>query len=168
MIALLVSFLIYWDPGPAEGYIVYQDGSLAGATFDTCLTVRPEGPGVYVYNVAACRGILQSEQSAPVVGSWEICQGFADYTWDAVIDSTGIRISIVTLPSPPEAWVIGPGVFICRADYNGDGAVTLPDLAAFGMYYRAGSELADLDGNGRVDLADFAVLGELYQWRRYY
>jgi hypothetical protein len=43
----------------------------------------------------------------------------------------------------------------CRADMDGDGALTLFDFLAYGVLYDLGSPLADFDGDGVLTIFDF-------------
>ena len=87
--------------------------------------------------------------------------------WD-LISAEGINDAgqIVGYGIPPgtsniSAFLLEP-VFVCGADFNGDGAVDTLDVLAFLNAWAAGDASADFNGDGTVNTLD--VLGFLNAW----
>ncbi len=52
--------------------------------------------------------------------------------------------------------------FVCRVDFDGDGALTVFDFLAFQNLFDAGDPLADLDGDGALTIFDFIQFQNLF------
>ncbi|MEQ9096165.1 MAG: GC-type dockerin domain-anchored protein [Phycisphaerales bacterium] len=72
------------------------------------------------------------------------------------INDEGIIVGNGTSPSgQPRAFVLVEGGLACRADMDGDGALTIFDFLAFQNLFDGGDARADFDGDGSLTIFDF-------------
>ncbi|MEK6701551.1 MAG: GC-type dockerin domain-anchored protein [Planctomycetota bacterium] len=68
----------------------------------------------------------------------------------SAIDDLGRICGWGTLDGMPMAYLL-----VCRADFNGDGAIDFFDYDAFVVAFEAGAPGADFDGDGAIDFFDY-------------
>jgi hypothetical protein len=137
-------------------------------------------------DVAVTSQTLYPENIAQVtvevlVDGQPIATGFAELTSGGMLYESGVLQGVFCTPmyepepgklfsefqfslTLPEGWYVVPES--CPGDLNGDGAVSLADLAQLLAHYGVTSEAAyedgDMDGDGDVDLSDLAALLAVY------
>ncbi len=105
--------------------------------------------------------------------SFRIDNGVRTDLFDLLVDLDGWT-SLLALDINDEGWIVGYGVHdnqlgrafvmipICRADFNGDGVLSILDFVALQVAFNAGDESADVNGDGVLNVLDFVAFQELF------
>ena len=116
-------------------YSEYTPGTLRDAAGNVIVSGQPAGSSTWIWQVTLAPGVYTFEASA----AYEVA--FDDGARQGDSATHVVDLSLRTLP--------------CRADFDGDGELTVFDFLAFQNAFAAGRSEADLDDDGELTIFDF-------------
>lgn len=115
-------------------YTEYTPGTLTDADGDVIVSGQPTGSSTWIWQVTLAPGVYTFEAGAAYEIAFDDGGRQGDSAWHTV------DLSLRVLP--------------CRADFDGDGELTVFDFLAYLNAFDAGRSEADLDDDGKLTIFD--------------